>query len=79
MHWKDAFARSGRSLVQASFVAAVITVGKEFGTIQWTETQTAAVMAVALPIVSFVQNFIEDAFGQALFYKSNPAQDEKRA
>lgn len=74
MHWKDALARAARTLFQIGTVAAVIMLLAQFEYIDWTEQQTAAVMGVMGILVTFVQNFLEDAMGHALFYKDNRAQ-----
>lgn len=68
----DALRRSIRGLVQIGFVSAIIVLLAAFDIISWNETQTAAVMAVATPIVSFIQNFLEDA-GSIPAYGKSPA------
>lgn len=56
----DAQRRAIRGFVQVGFVSAVIALLAAFDVIRWNETQTVAVMAVATPIVSFIQNWLED-------------------
>lgn len=68
----DALRRSLRGLVQIGFVSAVIIMLAAFGIISWDETQTAAVMSVATPIVSFIQNLLEDN-GTIPSYGKSPA------
>jgi len=68
----DALRRSLRGLVQIGFVSAIIIMLAAFEIISWNETQTAAVMAVATPIVSFIQNLLEDN-GTIPAYGKSPA------
>lgn len=56
----DAQRRAIRGFFQIGLVSAVIALLAAFELIQWTETQTVAVMAVATPVVSFIQNWLED-------------------
>lgn len=56
----DATRRGLRTLVQASTVGALIALAQVFGWIKWTPEQVGAVMALATPLVAFVQNFLED-------------------
>jgi hypothetical protein len=68
----DATRRAIRGLVQISFVSAIIIMLAAFEIISWNETQTAAVMAVCTPIVSFIQNWLEDQ-GSIPSYGKSPA------
>jgi hypothetical protein len=68
----DAQRRAIRGLVQIGFVSAIIIMLAAFEIISWNETQTAAVMAVATPIVAFIQNWLEDQ-GSIPSYGKAPA------
>lgn len=74
MHWKDALARAARTLIQIGTLSAVVGLLAIFDVINWTEEQTAAVLTVGGIVITFLQNFLEDAMGHALFYKDNAAQ-----
>jgi hypothetical protein len=56
----DSGRRATRTLLQTSTVAAVVVLLSVFDIIHWTDIQTAAVMAVATPLVSWMQNLLED-------------------
>lgn len=56
----DATRRALRSLLQIGTVNAVIALLAVFEVIHWTPVQVGAVNAVALPLVSFAQNWLED-------------------
>lgn len=77
----DAQRRAVRGFVQIGLVSAVIALLAAFEVISWTETQTVAVMAVATPIVAFIQNWMEDqgaipAYGKApASVGANPVPD----
>lgn len=74
MHWKDALARAARTLIQIGTLSAVVGLLAIFDVIDWSEEQTAAVLTVGGIVITFAQNFLEDAMGHALLYKDNPAQ-----
>lgn len=57
----DATRRGLRTLLQASFAAALIALLRSFDLVAWTPEQTAAVMAVLTPLLAFGQNALEDA------------------
>lgn len=56
----DAVRRALRGFIQVGVVSAAIGLAAAFNWIQWSEEQTVAVIAVATPIVTFIQNFFED-------------------
>jgi hypothetical protein len=56
----DPLRRGLRTLIQTSFAGVIIIMLAAFGVIQWNETQTASVMAVLTPVISFMQNLLED-------------------
>jgi len=61
---RDVAQRTTRSAVQSAGPASIIALLAVFNVIHWTVEQTAAVMAVAVPAVSFVQNLVEQYLGR---------------
>lgn len=60
MTLNDPTKRALRTLAQASTVAAVLAVAVAFG-VPLTEMQVGAIMALATPLLSAVQNLLEEA------------------
>lgn len=56
----DGLKRAARTLFQVGTVSAVVALLQEFHLIEWTTQQTVAVITAATPIVSFLQNWLED-------------------
>lgn len=81
MHWKDALSRALRTFFQA-FLGVLLTawIGLSLAPGElptWDVAQRvliAATVAGAIALVSWLQNFLEDASGRSLGYKDNPAQ-----
>jgi hypothetical protein len=81
MHWKDAIARALRTFLQA-FLGVLLTSWLALNLAPgelpaWDVAQRvliAAAIAGVIALVTWLQNFLEDASGRALFYKDNPAQ-----
>ena len=67
----DALKRGARTLLQVGFVSVVISIGQEFDWINWTETQTVAVIAVATPIVAFLLNLLKDNTSMPVLLKQD--------
>lgn len=74
----DAIRPAARTATQAIGPGAIIAVFAAFGWVSWNETQTAAVMVVAVPVWSFIQNWWENHAGRAfLIGKPGLAASEK--
>ena len=56
----DSLRRAIRSLAQIGTINAVIALLAVFELIDWTPAQVGAVNAVALPLLTFLHNFLED-------------------
>jgi hypothetical protein len=61
----DAIRPAARTGTQVLGPGAIIALLAAFGVISWDETQTAAVMVLAIPAWAFLQNWWENRAGRA--------------